>query len=418
MIAHRPEQLESILHLTYETMQIPFCHVHPTGEVGFTVPYRPFGSFAYPEPSSLLERLQLDEVPFACPVIRVLANTESYILIKLGRESEALGTIVAGPILQHPVSGATIDHFLTEHRIPRKYKNEALQYYGRKPVLTYRKIQSMALLLHYLAYGEKIDIEMLAEGNDGRALLAETDLEQFVESSLSDNRQNEFYHHSYAAQSAIFDCVRDGDASRLRKTLNASMDGERGILCRNNPLRNQKNFAICGTALATRSAIEGGLDSEIAFTLSDRYIQHFEDLSDMNEVANMHHKMLYDFTKLVHEVQNSKYSYIVTRCKAYIAARLLQEIDYEVLARLTNLNKHYLAELFKRETGLTIGEYIQKERIAEAKRMMSNSEVSLLDIAIALRFYDQSHFTRTFKKWCGYTPKQYRTRLSLVRSSG
>ncbi|WP_372630648.1 helix-turn-helix domain-containing protein [Cohnella sp.] len=405
MLAHRPEQLESVFHLIHETLQLPLCFLDPQGGVKLTIPYRPLGSFAYPETAQLLEQLRWNEVGEACPAIRVLAHTETYILVKLAYEGGSLGTLVAGPIIQIEPTAAAVDRFLAERRIPRGRRYEALRYYARLPVKTYEKIRQTALLLHYLAYGERMDVETLAQGNGGDAA---GDPEATVGQSLSENRQKEFYHHSFAVQAAIFDSVREGDAERLTKALNASMDGERGILCKENPLRNQKNFAICGAALATRSAIEGGLDSEVAFTLSDRYIQQFENVADINRVASLHHRMLLEFTELVHQVRSSKLSYAVKQCRAYIAARLLQEIDYELLARRLNLNKHYLSELFKRETKLTIGEYIQKERIEEAKRLLRGTDRTMLDIAQTLRFYDQSHFTRTFRKWCGATPKQYR----------
>lgn len=410
MLTDHPEKLESIFHLIYETMQLPFAFINPRGEVQVTIPYRPLGSFAFPDMAGLLEQLRWEEVSALQPVIRVLENTETYILIKLVQEESWLGTMIIGPIMQYEVTEATVDTFLREQQISRRRANEALHYYARQAVNTYRKIQQTALLLYYLTYGVRIDMEALAEGNGRTIECCELELDRVIETSLSVNRQREFYHHSFAAQSAIFDSVREGDLDKLRDTLNASMDGERGILCKSNPLRNQKNFAICGTALATRSAIEGGVDSEIAFTLSDRYIQQFEDLSDIHQVANMHHRMLFELTELVHKIQSSKFSYVVKQCKAYIATHLMEDIDYNLLAKQFTLNKHYLAEVFKQEMAITIGDYIQKERIEEAKRMLANPDYTLLDIAQMLRFFDQSHFTRTFKKWCGITPKQFRIR--------
>ncbi len=410
MLADHPEKLESIFHLIYETMQLPLTFVNPQGEVQVTIPYRPFGSFAFPDPAELLEQLSWEEVSATQPAIRVLANTETYIVIKLVQEGNWLGTTIVGPIMQYEVTEATVDALLRERQISRRRTNEALEYYARQTVGTYRKIQQTALLLYYLTYGTRIDMETLAEGNGRTMGCCELELDEVIEASLSVNRQKELYHHSFAAQCAIFDSVREGDLNKLRETLNASMDGERGILCKSNPLRNQKNFAICGTALATRSAIEGGVDSEVAFTLSDRYIQQFEDLSDIHQVANMHHRMLFELTELVRKTQSSKFSYVVKQCRAYIAAHLMEDIDYNLLAKQFSMNKHYLAEVFKQETAITIGDYIQKQRIEEAKRMLANPDYTLLDIAQTLRFFDQSHFTRTFKKWCGMTPKQFRIR--------
>lgn len=412
MLIQHPEQIEDVLHLFYETVKVPLSLIQADGEVAFTIPYRPLGSFAYPDASQLFAQLRLAEVSASYPAIRVLANSESYILLKLQQDDNAIGTILAGPIIQSEVTSQTIDVFLVEHKISRKRKNEALHYYAKQPVMSYRKILNAALLLYYLAYGVRLDVEHVMQRNIAQKTTKAAPEE--VEAALSENRQKEFYHHSFAAQSAIFNCIRDGDVQRLRVVLNASMDGERGILHKANPLRNQKNFAICGAALATRSAIEGGLDSETAFTMSDQYIQQIEDLTDIHEVAHQHHRMLYEFAALVQQVQSSKFSPVIKQCIAFIKVHLLKGIDYKVLAQHLQMNKHYIAEMFKKETGYTIGEYIQKERIEEAKRLLLQDDYTLLDIALLLRFYDQSHFTRAFKKWCGMTPKQFQIQQGRI----
>ena len=47
-------------------------------------------------------------------------------------------------------------------------------------------------------------------------------------------------------------------------------------------------------------------------------------------------------------------------------------------------------------------------RVEESKRLLSNTDYSLIDIAVATGFEDQSYFTKVFKKYTGLTPKQFR----------
>ena len=56
-----------------------------------------------------------------------------------------------------------------------------------------------------------------------------------------------------------------------------------------------------------------------------------------------------------------------------------------------------LSQLFKKETGIAISDYIQRERIEEAKQLMELSSMSLSDIAIRLHFNDQSYFSKYSK---------------------
>ena len=62
----------------------------------------------------------------------------------------------------------------------------------------------------------------------------------------------------------------------------------------------------------------------------------------------------------------------------------------------------------KRSSGSTFKEYLTMVRVEEAKRLLNNTDDSLLDIAIGVGFDNQSYFTSVFKKLTGLTPGQYR----------
>jgi AraC family transcriptional regulator len=68
---------------------------------------------------------------------------------------------------------------------------------------------------------------------------------------------------------------------------------------------------------------------------------------------------------------------------------------------------HIMRE-FRRREGVPLGEYQRALRIASACRMLRQSRRSLADIALACGFADQSHFTRTFKRFVNMTPHAYR----------
>lgn len=78
------------------------------------------------------------------------------------------------------------------------------------------------------------------------------------------------------------------------------------------------------------------------------------------------------------------------------------------------MNANYLSELFKKEVGISTSEYIQSEKIEEAKKLLAFTNYFLLNISLWLNFHDQSHFTRVFKKITGLTPKQYRDKNSAL----
>ena len=72
------------------------------------------------------------------------------------------------------------------------------------------------------------------------------------------------------------------------------------------------------------------------------------------------------------------------------------------------LNETYLSKLFRKETGLSISEYIRNKKIEEAMALLRYSEKTSIEIATDLGFSSHSYFISVFKKVCGMTPKEYR----------
>lgn len=92
----------------------------------------------------------------------------------------------------------------------------------------------------------------------------------------------------------------------------------------------------------------------------------------------------------------------------FIGQHYSEPITLAYVADEVHLNPAYFSTLFKKEIGMSFKEYLNHVRIEESKRLLSNSNFSIIDIAIAVGFEDQSYFSKVFKKYTGMTPKQFR----------
>ena len=99
----------------------------------------------------------------------------------------------------------------------------------------------------------------------------------------------------------------------------------------------------------------------------------------------------------------------VVRCIDYIHENLHSRITLEELAELAALHPSYLSRLFKKETGVSVSEYIQQLKIDTAKNMLLYSDFTPAKIASVLAFPDQSYFTQVFKKYTGFTPRKFQS---------
>jgi two-component system response regulator YesN len=99
---------------------------------------------------------------------------------------------------------------------------------------------------------------------------------------------------------------------------------------------------------------------------------------------------------------------VVDKAKQYIAKHMNEDLSREDIASHVCLHPDYLARLFKKDTGLTISEYVLQERVALAKQMLAKTEVAITSIAYELGYGNYSHFSKMFKKATSVGPQEYR----------
>lgn len=155
---------------------------------------------------------------------------------------------------------------------------------------------------------------------------------------------------------------------------------------------------------------------EIAYTLSDSYIQKVETLHIPEAAIQLARKAEYQYASMVNDIKNSKGStstglktdFRIIQCKDYIFSHLHEKVSTADIADVMHINPNYLSYLFKKEEGITITEYILNEKIKLAKNMLIYSHYTYSTIATYLGFSSQSHLGKQFKRITGMTLHKYR----------
>ena len=80
-------------------------------------------------------------------------------------------------------------------------------------------------------------------------------------------------------------------------------------------------------------------------------------------------------------------------------------------AKEAAISENYLSRLVKQSTGRSVGAWIDIVRIQRAKRLLSSTDLSIIDIAASVGVEDQSYFSRLFKKETGITPSAFRKKM-------
>ena len=100
--------------------------------------------------------------------------------------------------------------------------------------------------------------------------------------------------------------------------------------------------------------------------------------------------------------------HLIRKAMAYIHARYSEPLRREEIADHIGISADYLTDCFRQELGITPITYIRRYRIREACELLRNSDQSITQVALAVGFSDGAHFTRTFTREVGITPRAFR----------
>lgn len=112
-------------------------------------------------------------------------------------------------------------------------------------------------------------------------------------------------------------------------------------------------------------------------------------------------------------MRSGNYRDPMEEAKAYIDNRLAEDLSLEQVAAMVGLTPTYFSALFKKMTCETFVKYRINKRIDRARELLAVPHYRIIDIAGEVGYEDYPHFTKTFKKFVGVTPSEYRAGLGI-----
>ena len=220
-------------------------------------------------------------------------------------------------------------------------------------------------------------------------------------------------HTPYRYEKDLLEAIRLGDLALARKCMELlEKTGQAGRLS-SNPLRQAQIIFITYITQITRAAIDGGVEEDLAYAMSDSYIQTSEKCTSISQIDGLKDRALGDFVSAVkHKKESPPYSRAVRRAIGYIRSHVQEKLSLSQLARASGLSCGRFSHLFREETGMTPMAYVQRERLETARSMLLYTDHPLSEISAALCFSSESHFIKAFRDYTGKTPGRYRKSFS------
>lgn len=225
---------------------------------------------------------------------------------------------------------------------------------------------------------------------------------------LLKQQEEECFHLPLETEFSFYRDVQQGNLEILKGPMEQEPESGLGILSP-SPLQNKKYHLIILIAMMTRFCIEGGLEPEKSYTMSDMLIRRVDKCQKSEEITAIKREAITEFTLAMHEIQNRpELSYHLRHATDYIDHHLTQPLKPRQVANALGLSPDHLSRLFRKETGKTLGQFILHRKCHTACYMLKNSTASCTDISTFLGFSSCSHFIQAFRQEQGMTPGEYR----------
>lgn len=214
----------------------------------------------------------------------------------------------------------------------------------------------------------------------------------------------------YAYENELINAVTKGQIHKADLMLSnfTSLSFEHRLA---DPVRSLKNYCIIMNTLLRKAAENGGVHPVHLDSISSAFAVRIEQLMSTDAVMKLMTEMFRSYCRLVRKHSMKAYSSPVQKAILCIDADLSASHSLSTLAAMQNVSPSYLSNLFHKETGQTLTEYINEKRIRHAKHLLESTRLQVQTIAQHCGVMDVQYFTRIFKKSTGMTPKQYRASL-------
>ncbi|MGI6609065.1 MAG: helix-turn-helix transcriptional regulator [Limnochordia bacterium] len=157
------------------------------------------------------------------------------------------------------------------------------------------------------------------------------------------------------------------------------------------------------------AAQAAGVDPALLYTLNQRYFESILMLYDYDELEQVIHAAIARFVSEVHVMRARELEHpAVGRAEAYVIQNIGDPLSLSSVAKAVDLSPPYLSRLFRTQRGITLTEFINRQRVEVAKTLLQDPDRSICTVAFASGFGSLQHFNRVFKSAVGCTPTQFR----------
>lgn len=297
-----------------------------------------------------------------------------------------------GPVFTSHMTEKYLSQHYRKMTVTPNMTERLWRFVNEVPTITSHTASCYASMLHYCVNGHAVK---------------QNEVEIWSEQAIRDDDTpwgDVRWHGSWATEQMLLKSISEGRFEDFSK-INTGIIGNIGG---GDPLRQAKNEIIVFAALCSRAAVDGGISYEGSMNLSDFFIQQIEAATTVSEAHNIGVEMHSAYIQRVQAAKaNQGQSHLVRSCAEYVATHILEKITLPEISQEIGYTAHHISRKFKSETGESLSDYINRQKIQTAQVLLRDKKLPVADISDRLAFSTPSYFSSVFKKQVGITPIEF-----------
>lgn len=327
-----------------------------------------------------------------------------YIFMKLPRESDA-PYLVIGPYLAENPDEEFYTKVIAQNQLAGSTMTALKNFYNVLQIGDHARVISALNILASFLYSreEECRIEFL-EDQEKRQIL-----ESFVPGP-----DMYFSIHvikeRYDKENELLEAVKKGNQEAAVIAYH-NFTGYRIAQRNKDPLRDRKNLTFVLNTLLRKACETCYVHPVYLDEISHRYALKIESAISTKQIENLNLEMIRKYCIMVRNQSLRNHSPIIRKAVDYVNLNLSSPLGLKDMAELFNVNSSYLSTLFKKEMGITLTDYVNKQRIDAALKLLNTGDMQVQDIAYFVGISDVNYFSKLFKKQVGNTPSGYQKEI-------
>lgn len=334
----------------------------------------------------------------------------SYYFLQL--PDQAQNTILSvGPFLEQEMNPPMLPELMHKHDISPRLLSAVEKYYSSVPLIA----NEVPLLTILHTFAQKIwgEDENFVYQIHEFGFSAET-VDRIASVDDSEQADPLFYmemlEKRYERENSFLQAVSQGLAHKAEMLIGASQTFQMEQRS-SDVLRNIKNYCIILNTLLRKAAESGSVHPFYIDKLSSAFAKRIESAASSDACRKLMREMIRKYSLLVKNHSTKGYSLLIQKVIIHVDSDLTADLNLNTIAVLLNVNPSYLSAQFKRETGSTLTDYVNRRRIEYALLLLNSSSLQVQTIAQYCGIPDVNYFTKLFKKYIHKTPREYRAEI-------